>query len=185
MDRTGRGGNMNVPLTDGRLLRLLAESAGAKHVVEIGTSDGLFGHLVLPRPAQDGRQAHHLRDRQRPRGDRPPELRARRRRPRSSRLVMGDAHQEVTKLKDPIDVVFIDADKEGYSDYVKKPCPSFGRAASSCPTICGDRWPTPRSSSSSTSPDLETLFYMEGRDSGHSQEEVTTALGRGFINGEN
>ena len=29
---------MNVPLEDGRLLRLLTESVGAKRVVEIGTS---------------------------------------------------------------------------------------------------------------------------------------------------
>jgi caffeoyl-CoA O-methyltransferase len=33
----------NVPASDGRMLRLLAEAANAKHVVEIGTSTGLSG----------------------------------------------------------------------------------------------------------------------------------------------
>ncbi len=36
-------GMMNVPVEDGRLLRLLAESIGAKTVVEIGTSNGYSG----------------------------------------------------------------------------------------------------------------------------------------------
>ncbi len=35
-------------------------------------------------------------------------------------LVEGDAHVEVTKLKEPIDLLFIDADKEGYLDYLTK-----------------------------------------------------------------
>jgi predicted O-methyltransferase YrrM len=35
-------------------------------------------------------------------------------------LVLGDAHAEVAKLKDPVDLVFIDADKEGYLDYLRK-----------------------------------------------------------------
>lgn len=38
-------------------------------------------------------------------------------------LVEGDAHQEITKLKEPIDVIFLDADKEGYIDYLAKLLP--------------------------------------------------------------
>jgi len=38
-------------------------------------------------------------------------------------LVEGDAHQQITKLKGPIDVAFIDADKEGYVDYLNKLLP--------------------------------------------------------------
>jgi predicted O-methyltransferase YrrM len=38
-------------------------------------------------------------------------------------LVEGDAHEEVTKLKEAIDLVFIDADKEGYIDYLNKLLP--------------------------------------------------------------
>ena len=36
-----QGRMMNVPVQDGRLLRLMAESIGAKTVVEIGTSNGI------------------------------------------------------------------------------------------------------------------------------------------------
>jgi len=36
---------------------------------------------------------------------------------------MGDAHETITRIKEPIDVVFIDADKEGYPDYLKKLLP--------------------------------------------------------------
>ncbi len=43
LDRNQRKGNMNVPLEDGRLLRIFVESLGAKHVVEIGTSNGYSG----------------------------------------------------------------------------------------------------------------------------------------------
>jgi hypothetical protein len=43
MDRTQRRGSMSVPASDGRLLRILAESTGAKHVVELGTSIGYSG----------------------------------------------------------------------------------------------------------------------------------------------
>jgi caffeoyl-CoA O-methyltransferase len=38
-----RRGNMTVPEQDGRILRVLAESIAAKHVVEIGTSVGYSG----------------------------------------------------------------------------------------------------------------------------------------------
>ena len=40
IDRT-QGRMMNVPMQDGRLLRLLAEAIDAKTVVEIGTSNGV------------------------------------------------------------------------------------------------------------------------------------------------
>jgi len=43
MDRSQRRGMLNVPVEDARLLRLLAESTGAEHVVEIGTSNGYSG----------------------------------------------------------------------------------------------------------------------------------------------
>jgi hypothetical protein len=43
LDKNQRAGNMNVPVEDGRLLRILAEFSGAKHVVELGTSNGYSG----------------------------------------------------------------------------------------------------------------------------------------------
>ena len=38
-------------------------------------------------------------------------------------VIEGDAHGNVTKLKEPIDIVFIDADKDGYLDYFQKLLP--------------------------------------------------------------
>jgi predicted O-methyltransferase YrrM len=38
-------------------------------------------------------------------------------------LVEGDAHKTVTRLKEPIDILFLDADKAGYIDYLNKLLP--------------------------------------------------------------
>jgi hypothetical protein len=38
-------------------------------------------------------------------------------------VVEGDAHQKIKDLKGPIDMVFIDAEKEGYADYLKQLLP--------------------------------------------------------------
>jgi predicted O-methyltransferase YrrM len=38
-------------------------------------------------------------------------------------IVEGDAHKNIAKFYDPVDFVFIDADKAGYVDYLKKVLP--------------------------------------------------------------
>jgi len=38
-------------------------------------------------------------------------------------LVLGDAHEEVPKLTETIDILFLDADKKGYIDYLNKLLP--------------------------------------------------------------
>src|SRR5207245_4401874 len=38
-------------------------------------------------------------------------------------VVEGDAHEKIAALAAPLDVVFIDADKEGYVDYLRKLLP--------------------------------------------------------------
>ena len=38
-------------------------------------------------------------------------------------IVEGNAHETVSILKDPIDILFLDADKEGYIDYLNKLLP--------------------------------------------------------------
>jgi caffeoyl-CoA O-methyltransferase len=122
MDRNQRRGMMNVPTWDGRMLRLLTEAVGAKHVVEIGTSNGYSGiWFCLALRNTGGKLTTHDIDAGRA-------ALARKNFKRAGvenmvTLVQGDAHQEVTKLKGPIDVVFIDADKEGYPDYLKKLLP--------------------------------------------------------------
>jgi caffeoyl-CoA O-methyltransferase len=122
VDRNQRRGSMSVPEQDGRLLRLLTESLGAQHVVEIGTSVGysaLWFCLALEKTG--GRLTTFEID----------EGRAARARENFRRagvedrvtLVLGDAHETVTRLKSPIDVLFLDADKEGYLDYLNKLLP--------------------------------------------------------------
>jgi caffeoyl-CoA O-methyltransferase len=115
-------GMMNVPEEDGRILRLLTEAVGAKNVVEIGTSNGYSGiWFCLALRTTGGKLTTHDID----------EGRASLARENFKRagvdnmvtLVMGDAHETVTKIKEPIDVLFIDADKEGYLDYLTKLLP--------------------------------------------------------------
>ncbi len=110
---------LSVPESDGRLLRVLVESIGARHVVELGTSTGYSGLWILLGLAKTGgRLTTYEIDRGRhemARGNfEKAGVLAR------ATLVLGDAHEEVTKLKEPIDLLFIDADKEGYPDYLKK-----------------------------------------------------------------
>jgi caffeoyl-CoA O-methyltransferase len=122
MDQNQSRGMMNVPQEDGRILRLLTESVGARHVVEIGTSNGYSGiWFCLALRTTGGKLTTHDID----------EGRASLARENFKRagvdnmvtLVMGDAHEMVTRIKEPIDILFIDADKEGYPDYLKKLLP--------------------------------------------------------------
>jgi len=118
----GRRGMMNVPPEDGRLLRMLTEAVGAKQVVEIGTSNGYSGiwfSLALRTTGGklttfeiDAGRAALARENFKKAGV-----------DGIVTLVEGDAHKEIEKFKDPIDVLFIDADKEGYPDYLKKLLP--------------------------------------------------------------
>ena len=122
LDKNDRQGMMNVPLDDGRLLRLLTESIGAKRVVEIGTSNGYSGiWFCLALQKTGGQLITHELDAKRA------EL-ARRNFQRAGveklvTLVEGDAHETVKELKEPIDILFIDADKPGYPDYLTKLLP--------------------------------------------------------------
>jgi predicted O-methyltransferase YrrM len=110
---------LSVSEPDGRLLRVLVESIGAKHVVELGTSTGYSGLWILLGLARTGgRLATYEIDRGR-------HEMARSNFEKAGMLaqvtpVLGNAHEEVTKLRGPIDLVFIDADKEGYLDYLEK-----------------------------------------------------------------
>jgi caffeoyl-CoA O-methyltransferase len=122
LDRSQSRGMMNVPQGDGRILRMLTEAIGAKHVVEIGTSNGFSGiWFCLALRTTGGKLTTHDID----------EGRASLARENFKRagvdklvtLVIGDAHETVTRIKEPIDVLFIDADKEGYTDYLNKLLP--------------------------------------------------------------
>ena len=113
---------LNVPPADGRLLRILAESIGAKQVVELGTSTGASGlWLLLALRRTGGRLTTYDIDAGRNRIARQNFDRA-----GVANLVtaiLGDAHVEIAKQKGPIDLLFIDADKEGYLDYLRQLAP--------------------------------------------------------------
>ncbi len=114
--------NLLVPLEDGRMLRILAETTGAKNIVEIGTYNGYSAlWFCLALRTTGGRMITH---------EISPKNVAMARDTLSKAgvtdlvtIVEGDAHAMVTKLKDPIDILFIDADKPGYADYLKKLLP--------------------------------------------------------------
>ncbi|MBI4875551.1 MAG: class I SAM-dependent methyltransferase [Acidobacteria bacterium] len=112
----------NVPAADGRMLRLLTESITAKNVVEIGTSTGISGLwicLALEKTGgrlntfelDSGRAATARRHFQKAGVE------------RLVNLVQGDAHQNIKRLKDPIDMLFLDAEKEGYVEYLQQLLP--------------------------------------------------------------
>jgi len=112
----------NVPDSDGRMLRLLTEAVGAQHVVEIGTSTGFSAMWIamalektggrLTTFEIDARRAATARENFREAGV-----------DSLITVVEGDAHRTITRLEGPIDLVFIDADKDGYSDYLNKLLP--------------------------------------------------------------
>ena len=110
---------LSVPEEDGRLLRVLAESSRARNVVELGTSTGYSGlWLLLALSATDGRLTTFEMDRGRQQMARENFERAGV--AKRATLVLGDAHTEIARLKEPIDLLFIDADKEGYLDYLQR-----------------------------------------------------------------
>ncbi len=153
-------GMMNVPPDDGRLLRVLVEAADARHVVEIGTSNGYSGlWICLALQRTGGRLTTHEID--------PGRAGLARENFRRAgvqdivTLVEGDAHQEVLKLKGPIDVVFIDADKAGYIDYLRKLLPLVrpGGLILAHNTTSSAREVADYVQAVTTDPDLETVFW--------------------------
>jgi predicted O-methyltransferase YrrM len=108
----------NVPVSDGRLLRMMAEATNAKVVIEIGASTGLSGMwIAMGLQKTGGKLTTFELDK-----ERAASARANYKKAGVDgivTLVEGDAHENIRKLKEPIDLLFIDADKEGYVDYLK------------------------------------------------------------------
>ncbi len=152
------GGMRNVSPDDGRLLRLLTEAADAKHVVEIGTSNGYSGiWFCLALRSTGGRLTTHEIDAGRA-------ALARQNFERAGvaeivTLVEGDAHEEVTKLEGPIDILFLDADKSGYIDYLQKLLPLLPSGGLVLAHNMQANMADPRYLEAITSnPELETIF---------------------------
>ena len=121
-DIQARQSFQNVPQQDGRLLRLLAQTMNAQNVVEIGTSTGYSGiWFGMALQKTGGKLTTYEID-----AGRAATARANFERAGMAdiiTLVEGDAHEKVTSLKDPIDIIFLDADKDGYVDYLNKLLP--------------------------------------------------------------
>jgi predicted O-methyltransferase YrrM len=112
----------NVPEHDGRLLRIMAQSMGAKQVVELGTSTGISGiWLGLALKDTGGKLTTYEIDA--PRAAAARENFARAGLSDVITIVEGDAHETIKELTGTIDMVFLDADKEGYVDYLDKLLP--------------------------------------------------------------
>lgn len=114
--------HLNVPLEDGRLIRMLTEAIGAKVAVEFGTSTGYSGlWFALALRKTGGHLTTYEYD-----AGRAETARANFRKAGVENLitvVVGDAHETAKSWKGPIDIVFIDADKPGYKDYLDKVLP--------------------------------------------------------------
>jgi caffeoyl-CoA O-methyltransferase len=150
---------LSVPIQDGKALRLLTEAADAKNVVEIGTSTGFSGLwfcLALQKTGGhlttfeiDHSRAAMAREHFKKAGVE-----------KMVAVVEGDAHEEVAKLKTPIDFAFIDADKAGYVDYLNKILPLVrpgGLILAHNVEMVPDYIKVV-----GANPNLETIFYMEG-----------------------
>ena len=157
-----QGRRMNVPPVDGRMLRMLAETLDAHSVVEIGTSNGISAMWMgLALRKTGGKLLTHEIDPQ-------TAAIARKNFERAGMseiitVVEGDAHKTISQLKGPIDLVFIDADKEGYMDYLQKLLPLVRPGGVICAHNVNARWAeTPFFKAITTDGNLETLFYTPG-----------------------
>jgi predicted O-methyltransferase YrrM len=153
----------NVSEADGRLLRQLTEAVGARRVVELGTStgeSGLWFSLALRKTG--GHLYTHDID--------PGRMAVARENFKKAgvdgliTIVEGDAHQTAPKNTDPIDVLFIDAEKEGYDAYLKELLPLVRPGG--LIIAHNMRYPTPNArylEAITTDPGLDTSFVlMEG-----------------------
>jgi predicted O-methyltransferase YrrM len=115
---------MNIDPPEGRLLRILTESTDAQTVVEIGTSYGYSGlWFCLALRKTGGKLITHDLDPVRFRHSADTFTRA----GVESMVVqiLDDAHDAVAHLQGPIDLVLLDADKEGNIDYLNKLLPKI------------------------------------------------------------
>ena len=153
-------GYANVSVRDGRLLRLLTESTNAQRVVEIGTSTGesavwfalalrtTGGHLYTHEI--DAERAKIARNNLKKAGVQD-----------LITLIEGNAHETVSRYTEPIDILFLDADKSGYPDYLEKLLPLVRPGG--LVIAHNMRYPNPDPGyidAITQNPELETLFLL-------------------------
>ena len=77
-------------------------------------------------------------------------------------LVLGDAHEAVKRYDEPIDILFLDADKEGYIDYLEKLLPLIRPGGLVIAHNMNTRQPDLRYVKAITeNPELETLILLK------------------------
>ncbi len=150
----------NVSTADGRLLRQLAESIGARRIVELGTSTGesglwfslalrktggkLYTHDIDPGRIAVARENFHqggVED--------------------LIVITEGDAHQTAVRNHDPIDLLFIDAEKPGYDAYLKELLPYVRPGGLIVAHNMRRPAPNPRYIEAiTTNPNLDTSFVL-------------------------
>ncbi|MCU0251850.1 MAG: class I SAM-dependent methyltransferase [Vicinamibacterales bacterium] len=122
--RRGDWRDMNVPESDGQLLHDLVVKGGFKRALEIGTSTGRSGIWIALALSKTGGKLTTIdidpgRHSEAVRNFKDAGVAA---------LIdarLADAHELVPKLDGPFDFVFIDADKEWYTNYVKAVIPKL------------------------------------------------------------
>jgi predicted O-methyltransferase YrrM len=150
----------NVSTSDGRLLRQLTEAVSAQRVVELGTStgeSGLWFSLALRKTG--GHLYTHDID--------PGRIAVARENFKRAgvddliTIVEGDAHETARKNTEPIDVLFIDAEKEGYDAYLKELLPLVRPGGLIIAHNMRRPAPNPRYIEAiTTNPDLDTSFLL-------------------------
>ena len=76
-------------------------------------------------------------------------------------ITEGDAHQTARKNPDPIDILFIDAEKQGYADYLKELLPQVRPGGLVIAHNMQRPSPDPRYIEAiTTNPDLDTSFVL-------------------------
>jgi len=151
---------LNVTTREGRVLRQLAEALNAQRVVEIGTSSGYSTiWLALAVRSTGGHVYTHEID--------PEKVKLAAANFRKAgvddliTIIQGDAHETVKQHTDPIDVVFLDADKQGYLDYLNKLLPLVRPGGLVLGHDMHRPMPDPRYIEAVTrNPALETSFIM-------------------------
>ena len=151
---------LNVTTREGRVLRQLAEAVGAKRVVEIGTSSGYSTiWLALAVRATGGKVFTHEID--------PEKIKIASANFQKAgvddlvTIIEGDAHETVKQHEEPIDVVFLDADKKGYIDYLHELLPLVRPGGLILGHDMHRPMPDPRYIEAITkNPDLDTSFIM-------------------------
>lgn len=151
---------LNVTTREGRVLRQLTEAVGAKRVVEIGTSSGYSTiWLAMAARATGGKVFTHEID--------PEKVKIATANFQKAGLddvitiIEGDAHQTIPQHKEPIDVLFLDAEKKGYLDYLEKLLPLVRPGGLILGHDMHRPMPDPRYIEAVTkNPDLDTSFIM-------------------------